>query len=622
MNDHSKAEGQLLEEVQRLRDELREAREQAERCARKEAALSEEERNRWRSRAEANQSLLTDILQILNRGGDLHALIADTLRSIRKSSGFDAVGLRLRQGEDYPYFEYDGFSEEFLQKENFLCERGGDGAIVRDADGRAVLECTCGLVLSGRTDPTMTCFTTGGSFWTNSSPELLALPLEADPRTHPRNRCIHAGYDSVGLFPIRSGKEVLGLLQLNGRRSGLFASDLIAFYETLAQNIGLALQRAVAEEALRLSEEKFVLAFANNPAAISLTRLADGLFLDVNDTWVALNGYTREEAIGHSIRTMRIWPSVEDNKRFVEELKDKGSIPGWEQEFHKKSGEVFVAQLSAQVLSVRGEKLILSTLVDITERKRAEQALRESEERLRLAWEATRDVIWDWDVENDAQRWSSAGAEVFGWTDAVEAPQTAAWWSERVHPDDRLRVAEGFHRVLDDASRHQWKDEYRFLRRNGSVANVLDRGFVLRDASGKPKRMIGSMQDITERKAAEEALRQSREDLDRAQEVGQIGWWRLDTQRNALTWSDENHRIFGVPKGTPLTYEAFLDTVHPDDRQYVDSRWKAGPSRRALRYRAPNRGGWAGEMGPREGLPRVRLRGQAARRLRNHSGYH
>ena len=82
--------------------------------------------------------------------------------------------------------------------------------------------------------------------------------------------------------------------------------------------------------------------------------------------------------------------------------------------------------------------------------------------------------------------------------------------------------------------------------------------------------------DITSLKKSEQSLRQSREDLDRAQAVGQIGSWRLDVRRNVLTWSDENHRIFGVPKGTPLTYETFLGIIHPDDRQYVDTQWKAG----------------------------------------------
>ena len=71
-------------------------------------------------------------------------------------------------------------------------------------------------------------------------------------------------------------------------------------------------------------------------------------------------------------------------------------------------------------------------------------------------------------------------------------------------------------------------------------------------------------------------MRQSREDLDRAQAVGHIGSWRLDVRENVLTWSDENHRIFGIPPGTPLTYETFLATVHPDDRAEVDRQWQAG----------------------------------------------
>ena len=207
-----------------------------------------------RKAAEANQALLTNILQALNRGDDQHALIGEILRLIRDATGFDAVGLRLRQGEDCPYFEHDGFTEEFLREENFLCERRGDGAILRDAEGRVVLECTCGLVLSGQTDPSMSCFTAGGSFWTNVSTELLALPRQADPRINPRNRCIHAGYQSVGLFPVRAGEEIIGLLQLNDRREGRFTPELIAFYEALAQNIGLALQRMAAEVAVRQKE--------------------------------------------------------------------------------------------------------------------------------------------------------------------------------------------------------------------------------------------------------------------------------------------------------------------------------------------------------------------------------
>lgn len=98
----------------------------------------------------------------------------------------------------------------------------------------------------------------------------------------------------------------------------------------------------------------------------------------------------------------------------------------------------------------------------------------------------------------------------------------------------------------------------------------------IRDGQGRVIGGVAVTTDITYRKQAEETLRRSREDLDRAQEVGQIGWWRLDTRQNELTWSDENHRIFGIPKGTKLTYETFLNVVHPDDRRYVDEKWIMG----------------------------------------------
>ena len=120
----------------------------------------------------------------------------------------------------------------------------------------------------------------------------------------------------------------------------------------------------------------------------------------------------------------------------------------------------------------------------------------------------------------------------------------------------------------------------------------------------------------------EEELRQSREDLDRAQAVGHLGSWRLDIRENVLTWSDENYRIFGLPVGSPLTYETFLASRasrRPRPRRRAVA---GGLARRALRHRAPSARGWAGQVGAREGVSRVRRVGPAARRLRHHPGRH
>ena len=110
----------------------------------------------------------------------------------------------------------------------------------------------------------------------------------------------------------------------------------------------------------------------------------------------------------------------------------------------------------------------------------------------------------------------------------------------------------------------------------------IARKFPLRNAEGRIYALCAICTDVTERKAAEQALRHSREDLNHAQAVAQTGSWRLDVRRNELLWSDETYRIFGIPRGTPLTYETFLLAVHPEDRALVDQKWKAALQGRAL----------------------------------------
>jgi len=133
--------------------------------------------------------------------------------------------------------------------------------------------------------------------------------------------------------------------------------------------------RKQTEAALRLSEAKFATAFTANPAAIALTRLVDGRFLDVNDTYLGITGFRRDEVIGRTAGDLGAWPNAGARARFVDTLRRHGAIRGWEARFRKKSGEEFDALLSAEVITVGGEEMVLSTYLDITERKRAEAAL-------------------------------------------------------------------------------------------------------------------------------------------------------------------------------------------------------------------------------------------------------
>ena len=133
--------------------------------------------------------------------------------------------------------------------------RDKHGSVCRNEDGTIRLECTCGVVLSGQTDSANPLFTEGGSAWTNDSLPILNVPTKEDPRLHPRNRCIHDGYMSIALIPIRKKNDIVGLLQFNDQRKDCFTPKLILFWEALAQGIGIALMRIQDGTARKKAEE-------------------------------------------------------------------------------------------------------------------------------------------------------------------------------------------------------------------------------------------------------------------------------------------------------------------------------------------------------------------------------
>lgn len=141
---------------------------------------------------------------------------------------------------------------------------------------------------------------------------------------------------------------------------------------------------------------------------------------------------------------------------------------------------------------------------DITEARKTEASLRLSEERFRTIARATTDVVWDWNLEDDSL-WASDSVEsVFGYTPADFSGPIRAW-SDRIHPDERERVVSHIQSAIAGGDDH-WMDEYRFLRKDGSTAFVLDRGYITRDAGGRATRMIGAMVDLTERRRAEHRI--------------------------------------------------------------------------------------------------------------------
>ncbi len=139
---------------------------------------------------------------------------------------------------------------------------------------------------------------------------------------------------------------------------------------------------------------------------------------------------------------------------------------------------------------------LIGTVQDVTDNRRALLDLAQTEERLRLAARATNDAIWDWDLVQDTVVWNEAMTTAYGHVgDAIDP--TGAWWIDHIHLDDRDRVAANIHAVIDGTA-SDWSDTYRFLRADGTYADIKDRGFVIRDETGRATRMIGAMLDQTE----------------------------------------------------------------------------------------------------------------------------
>ncbi len=242
-----------------------------------------------RQRMELYRAMGVEVLQILNEPGELPDTIQRVIAVLKRRTGFNAVGLRLQEGEDFPYYAQEGFSPKFLRAENSVLERGRDDSLCRERDGHVYLGCMCGLVLSGRSDPDNPLFTRGGSFWINDSCALRALPGAQDPRLHLRNTCIHQGYASVALVPIRTKDRIVGLIQLNDRHKERFTLESIELLESIAAHIGAGLMRRRAED----EREHYRMQLIQSQKLESIGVLASGVAHEINNPIMGIMGYAQ-----------------------------------------------------------------------------------------------------------------------------------------------------------------------------------------------------------------------------------------------------------------------------------------------------------------------------------------
>ncbi len=217
------------------------------------------------------------------------------------------------------------------------------------------------------------------------------------------------------------------------------------------------------------------------------------------------------------------------------------------------------------------DKMMIWGSRDITERRMAYEQIRSSAARLAEAQRLAHVGNWEWDIPGETVWWSDEVYRIIGFTPG-EVTATFQEFLKNVHPDDRKYVQDKIEKAL--AEENSYNIEHRIVRVDGTVSIVHEEGEVIRDAARKPVKMIGTMQDITERKQAETALRTNARLLSDSQRLGHVGSFLVDKQ-GVISWSDEMYRIYGVSPDTfKPSLASFIGLIHPDDRAAMQA-WNA-----------------------------------------------
>ena len=321
--------------------------------------------------------------------------------------------------------------------------------------------------------------------------------------------------------------------------------------------------RQRAEKQAQESEERFRSLSEAAFEGIAITE--QGEILEVNRAFADLLGYEPEETTGMNA-TEVVTPEWQ-------ELVRRNISSGYEKPYEvmllRKDGTTLEAEVQGKMSRYRGRDVRVTALRDITERKRSERELKQSEARHRAVVDTASDAILTMTTDGVIRSFNQGAERIFGYTPDEVIGQPL----KKIMPE-RFRGAHeaGFHRYLETGDAHvigRGTVELAGLRKDGEEFPLeLSLGEM---DEGEDRSFTGIIRDITERKQAEEERRKSTDNLAEAQRIAHVGNWEWDITTGKLSWSEEVYRIYGYqPGGVEPTYEKFMEIIHPDDRGLIE----------------------------------------------------
>ncbi len=268
-------------------------------------------------------------------------------------------------------------------------------------------------------------------------------------------------------------------------------------------------ERKLAEDKLRESEEKFAKAFHTAPYSITITRLEDGKILDVNEAFVSISGYTREEALTSSSIALKLWADPKDSNRVLEGIEQGKSVYNKEYLFRKKNGEIITGLFSNQLIHLGSEPAVLSSVLDITDRKRAEEALRREQNLAKMYLETANVMFIAIDRNGTVTLINNKGCEILGREQGVIVGKN---WIENFIPQAaRADIEEVFGKIVSGEVDAVEYHENPVVNAAGEEKLISWHNTTLHDDVGNITGLFSAGIDITEHKQAEDKLKESEE---------------------------------------------------------------------------------------------------------------
>ncbi len=318
----------------------------------------------------------------------------------------------------------------------------------------------------------------------------------------------------------------------------------------LRARISLNLAHAGARRALIESEARNRLMFESNPLPMYLFDDATLRFLAVNNAAVAQYGYSREEFLAMRLEDIRPVDEVDRlHAVLVPPRQGFNQFGVWRH--RTKDGAIIDADITTHSFEFDERAVTMVMAQDITERRKAAQSLQESEERLRLALAATRQGLYDLNVQTEVVRVNAEYAIMLGYDPATFRETAHDWW-DTMHPDDRGGVFRAFE-DYEAGRRDDFRVEFRVRTREGGWKWIQSTGtLVSRTPDGRPLRMVGTRLDITERREAEEALRASEARYRAVAESANLGIVTTDSGGRIVSWNRGAEVMFGFTESEML----------------------------------------------------------------------